>query len=96
MDNFDGNIFECIRKGEDFYASNINWRIDVTGKTQHTEIPEIPMIAVHEILINAFSTSCDYCEYFPICRHCKKEFRKILNMRNSEVIKKMEAEKSDK
>ena len=55
MDNFDGNIFECIRKGEDFYASNINWRIDVTGKTQHTEIPEIPMIAVHEILINAFS-----------------------------------------
>ena len=55
MDNFDGNVFECIRKGEDFYASNINWKIDVTGKTQHNEIPEIPMIAIHEILVNAFS-----------------------------------------
>ena len=55
LDNFDGNIFECIRKGEDFYASNINWRINVTGKTQHDEIPEIPIIAIHEILVNAFS-----------------------------------------
>lgn len=55
MDNFDGNIFECIKKGEDFYASNINWKIEMKGKTQHNEIPEIPMIAIHEILVNAFS-----------------------------------------
>ena len=55
MDNFDGNIFECIKKGENFYAGNINWNIDVTGATQHTERPEIPMVAIHEILVNAFS-----------------------------------------
>ena len=55
MDNFDGNVFECIRRGEDFYASNINWRIDLSGKTRHSETPEIPMVAIHEILVNAFS-----------------------------------------
>jgi len=55
MNNYDGNIFECIKKGEDFYVNNINWKIDVTGKTQHNEIPEIPLIAIREILVNAFS-----------------------------------------
>ena len=67
MDNFDGNIFECIRRGEDYYASNINWRVERTGSTRHTEIPEIPLVAIHEILVNAFSHGdYDNCSDFEL------------------------------
>lgn len=52
---FSGNIFECIDKGMQYYSSNIRWRADFVGKVQRGNIPEIPLIAIREILVNAFS-----------------------------------------
>ena len=52
---FSGNIFECIDKGIQYYSANIRWRADFTGEVQSGNIPEIPLIAIREILVNAFS-----------------------------------------
>ena len=52
---FEGNVYECIEKCMDYVASNINWRIVFEGKTRREEIPEIPMQAIREIVVNAFS-----------------------------------------
>ena len=52
---FEGNIFECIEKAMDFLASNIEWRITLSGGIRRSEEPEIPMQAAREIVVNAFS-----------------------------------------
>ncbi len=54
LDVFSGNIFECIDKGMDYYSSNINWRAEFNGGIHRIEKPEIPLVAVREILLNAF------------------------------------------
>ena len=51
---FEGNIYECIEKAIDFYANNINWPVTFDGSIERIEKPEIPMIAIREILVNAF------------------------------------------
>lgn len=51
---FSGNIFECIEKGMNYYSANVKWKSDFTGKVQRNETPEIPLVAIREILINAF------------------------------------------
>ena len=55
MDIFTGNIFECIERGMNYCSANIKWRTDLTGKIQRNEISEIPMVALREILVNAFA-----------------------------------------
>ena len=52
---FSGNIFECIDKGIQYYSANIRWRADFSGNIQRGNIPEIPLTAIREILVNAFS-----------------------------------------
>ncbi len=52
---FEGNVYACIDKCMDYAASNINWKITFDGKTRREEIPEIPMQAIREIVVNAFS-----------------------------------------
>ena len=54
LDVFSGNIFECIDKGMNYYSANINWRAEFNGAVHRIEKPEIPMVAVREILLNAF------------------------------------------
>lgn len=54
LDVISENIFECIDKGMDYYSSNINWRAEFNGAVHRIEKPEIPMVAVREILLNAF------------------------------------------
>ena len=55
LNRFEGNIFECINKAIRYIAKNIKWKADFNGKAQRTETPEIPMEAVREIIVNAFS-----------------------------------------
>lgn len=51
---FSGNVFECIEKGMNYYSANIRWKADFVGSVQRIEEPEIPLVAIREILVNAF------------------------------------------
>jgi len=49
-----GNIFELIDIGEGYIRKNIKWPVNFnTGNTQRLEIPEIPMTAIREAVINS-------------------------------------------
>ena len=52
--HFHGNIFECINEGVSFISRNIRWAAEI-GEIDRTEIPEIPMRAIREIIINSFA-----------------------------------------
>lgn len=39
---------------ESYIKSNIHWRVQFTGTLQRTEIPEIPVDAIREALLNSF------------------------------------------
>lgn len=49
-----GNIFDLVARAEKYIASNIRWRVEFDGSLQRREIPEIPMDAIREALINSF------------------------------------------
>ena len=51
---YEGNIYECIDKAISFYIDNINWSISFDGSIRRIEKPEIPLIAIREIIVNAF------------------------------------------
>lgn len=55
LEIFDGNVFECIRKAMDFYSENVDWNIVLDGGIKRREQPEIPLEAIREIVVNAFS-----------------------------------------
>lgn len=55
MEVFEGNVFDCIRKSMDYISRNIMWRAEFDGSIQRKEIPEIPLEAIREIVVNAFS-----------------------------------------
>ena len=48
-----GTIFELVDRGEKYIFKNIRWRVEF-GSLQRKEIPEIPVDAVREALINSF------------------------------------------
>ena len=50
----EGNIFQLINIGLKYIVENIRWRVEITG-LQRTEIPEIPIDAIREILVNSFA-----------------------------------------
>lgn len=52
---FEGNVFECINKSLDYISRGIMWKAEFDGSVQRKEVPEIPMEAVREIVVNAFS-----------------------------------------
>lgn len=52
---FAGNVYECIDRAMDFVSSNIDWHVRFTGGTRREEIAEIPMVALREIVVNAFA-----------------------------------------
>lgn len=55
LNNFEGNIFECIDEGIKFINQSINWNIEIDGEAKRKETPEIPEVAIREIVINAFA-----------------------------------------
>ena len=46
--------FDKVDIAENYIKSNIHWRVEFTGALQRTEIPEIPIDAIREALLNSF------------------------------------------
>ena len=54
IDQSFGNIFEIIEVGESYIRKNIKWPVNFkSGSMEREEIPEIPMTAIREALINS-------------------------------------------
>jgi len=53
MDRFQGNIYESIEYAMDFIKKNIHWSQTISDGPR-TEEPEIPLLAVKEVIINSF------------------------------------------
>lgn len=49
-----GPVLKLIDIAESYIKSNIHWRVEFTGALQRTEIPEIPIDAIREALLNSF------------------------------------------
>lgn len=49
-----GNVNQLVDIAEKYIKNNINWRVELDGSIQRKEIPEIPMDAVREALVNSF------------------------------------------
>jgi len=50
---FNGTIFSLLEKSEEYISEHINWRVEI-GRIQREEIPEIPIKAIREALVNSF------------------------------------------
>jgi ATP-dependent DNA helicase RecG len=59
QNQFKGNIFECIHESMTFVSRHIRWRAEIAGEIRQ-DIPEIPLDAIREIVINAFA----HAKYF--------------------------------
>lgn len=56
MKTIKGNIFDLIREAMGFVIKNIRWRVVIDDfSTRRNEIPEIPLIALREAIINSFA-----------------------------------------
>lgn len=49
-----GPVLKLVDMAESYIKSNIHWRVEFTGSLQRTEIPEIPIAAIREALLNSF------------------------------------------
>ena len=49
------NIFNLIRKGFAYIKEHINWSVESGSGTSRIEIPEIPIEAIREIVVNSFA-----------------------------------------
>lgn len=49
-----GSVLKLVDIAEGYIKSNIHWRVEFTGALQRTEIPEIPVDAIREALLNSF------------------------------------------
>lgn len=49
-----GNIYNLIGEALMYVSKNLNWRVEI-GEEKRIEIPEIPIRAVREMVINAFA-----------------------------------------
>ncbi len=58
LNHFEGNIFECIDEAISYIMATIDWDISIDGNSRRTEVPEIPHVAIREIVVNAFAHGC--------------------------------------
>lgn len=49
------NIFNLIDKGILYIKNNIRWRVESSGKAERIEVPEVPIDAIREIVVNSFA-----------------------------------------
>ena len=52
ISQFEGNLFELLAKSESYLKEKMNWRVRF-GKLEREEIPEVPIKAVREALVNS-------------------------------------------
>ena len=55
---FKGNIFDCIKESASYIQNHISFKSNIVG-LQREEVPEIPLRAIREIVINSFA----HCSY---------------------------------
>lgn len=55
IDRKRGTIFDLVNTAENYIKRNINWRVEFDGSIERKEIPEIPIEAIREALINSFA-----------------------------------------
>lgn len=58
LKRFEGNIFNLINQINNFINQKMKWKVEISG-VQRTEKPEIPIIAIREVVINSL-IHCDY------------------------------------
>lgn len=49
-----GPVLKLVDIAETYIKNNIHWRVEFTGTLKRIEIPEIPMDAIREALLNSF------------------------------------------
>ena len=49
------NIYNLINKGYSYVREHINWRVQPGNDTSRIEVPEIPVEALREIIVNSFA-----------------------------------------
>lgn len=49
-----GNILQLIDVAEKYIRNNIKWRVEFDGSMQRREVPEVPLDAIREALVNSF------------------------------------------
>jgi len=54
IDRKSGSVTELVALAEKYIRSNIRWRVVLDGSIQRKEIPEIPIEAVREAIINSY------------------------------------------
>ena len=52
IQQFRGNLFEVLKKSENYVKEHMNWRADLSGSSR-VEIPEVPLRALSEALVNS-------------------------------------------
>jgi ATP-dependent DNA helicase RecG len=55
LNHFEGNVYECIDEAITYIHNSINWNITIDRGAQRIEVPEIPSVAIREIVVNAFA-----------------------------------------
>lgn len=54
IQRYHGPVLKLVDIAESYIKSNIHWKVEFTGARQRTEIPEIPVDAIREALLNSF------------------------------------------
>ena len=54
LKSYTGSMLELISRAEKYVIESIDWRAEFKGK-QRQEIPEVPVNAVHDAIVNAFA-----------------------------------------
>ena len=54
IQRYHGPVFHLVDIAETYIKSNIHWRVEFTGALERKEIPEIPIDAIREALLNSF------------------------------------------
>lgn len=49
-----GNIYTLVNEGINYISKNINWKVEIKG-SKREDIPEIPLEAIREIVVNSFA-----------------------------------------
>ncbi len=55
IQRWSGNIFNLIDQGILYIKNNIKWKVASSGNAERIEIPEVPIDAIREIVVNSFA-----------------------------------------
>lgn len=75
LKRFEGNVFQLINYINNYINQKMNWKVEING-IQRIEKPEIPIVAIREIVINSL-VHCDY--------HADSEHQVTIDPENIEI-----------